>query len=195
MPPKPKVSKTDIVTAALTIVRESGAAALNARAVAAALGVSTQPVFSHYATMDELRGDVITSANALYQQYLSEDMARGDYPPYKASGMAYIRFAREERELFRLLFMRDRSKERIHKDSGELAPLIQLIRKNTGLSEEDAFLFHLEMWVCVHGIATMIATSYLEWDVDMISRMLTDCYMGLTTRYCGSPQTDAQDQT
>ena len=36
-------------------------------------------------------------------------MAEGKYPPYKASGMAYIRFAKEEKELFKLLFMRDRS--------------------------------------------------------------------------------------
>ena len=37
--------------------------------------------------------------------------AATNYPPYKAMGMGYIRFAAEERELFRLLFMRDRSGE------------------------------------------------------------------------------------
>ena len=41
----------------------------------------------------------------MYRQYIAEDMSSGEYPPYKASGMAYIRFADEERELFRLLFM------------------------------------------------------------------------------------------
>ena len=44
-------------------------------------------------------------------------------------------------------------------------------------------MFHLEMWVYVHGIATMIATGYLNWEVETVSRMLTDAYMGLKERY------------
>ena len=39
------------------------------------------------------------------------------------------------------------------------------------------------MWIYVHGIATMCATSYLDWDKDMISRMLTDAYEGMRLRY------------
>lgn len=50
-------------------------------------------------------------------------------------------------------------------------------------SEDEAYLFHLEMWLYVHGIATMIATSYLDWDDEFISRVLTDAYMGLKYRY------------
>lgn len=63
--------------------------------------------------------------------------------------------------------------------------MIRLIQKNTGLSESDAHLFHAEMWIFVHGIATMIATSYLEWNSEMVSRMLTDGYEGLKARHCG----------
>lgn len=112
-------------------------------------------------------------------------MTAGEYPVYKASGMAYIRFAKDERELFMLLFMRDRSSEQTGDDKNEIKPLIEIIMKSTGLSEQDAYLFHLEIWVYVHGIATMIATSYLEWNWDTISQMLTDGYAGLKQRYCG----------
>lgn len=35
---------------------------------------------------------------------MSEDAAKGEYPPYKANGMGYIRFTREEKELFKILF-------------------------------------------------------------------------------------------
>ena len=62
-------------------------------------------------------------------------------------------------------------------------PLMQLIQQNLGISEDEAYLFHLEMWLYVHGIATMIATSYLDWDDEFISRVLTDAYMGLKYRY------------
>lgn len=184
MPPKVKVTKEDIINAAADVVRENGAAALNARAVAARLGASTQPIFSHYSTMDALRADVISYANEVYQSFLKQDMSSGEYPVYKGSGMAYIRFAREERELFKLLFMRDRSQEEIPQSLDEVKPIIQIIQKSIGLSEQDAAMFHLEMWVYVHGIATMIATSYLEWNGEMISKMLTDSYEGLKARYC-----------
>lgn len=183
MPPKAKVGKENVTAAALEVVRSRGADALNARAVAAALGTSTQPIFSHYKTMEELKQDVILAANALYQTYLRQDMEAGEYPVYKASGMAYIRFAREERELFKLLFMRDRSEEKITEDHEEIRPILDIIKTNMGLTEQDAFQFHLEMWIYVHGIATMMATSYLELEWDFISKLLTDAFSGLRTRY------------
>lgn len=193
MPPKAKVTKEDIIHAAADVIREDGAAALNARAVASRLGTSTQPIFSHYNTMEALKTDTISYADELYQSFLQRDMTSGEYPVYKASGIAYIRFAREEKELFKLLFMRDRSKEKIPQNLDEIRPMVQIIQKNTGLSEQDAAMFHLEMWVYVHGIATMIATSYLEWNGDMISKMLTDGYMGLKERYCGRKMDHGSD--
>lgn len=184
MPPKVKVTKDDIIRAAVDVIRDNGAAALNARAVASKLGTSTQPIFSNYESMDTLKADVIASANDIYHHYLECDMSSGKYPVYKASGIAYIRFAKEERELFKLLFMRDRSNERIADNVEEMKPLLQIIQKNTGLGEQDAFIFHIEMWVYVHGIATMIATSYLELDWETVDRILTDAYLGLKERYC-----------
>ena len=97
--------------------------------------------------------------------------------------MAYIRFAKEQRELFKLLFMRDRSSETIEENREEIRPLIELIKQNLVISEDEAYLFHLEMWLYVHGIATMIATSYLNWDYEFISKVITDAYMGLKYRY------------
>lgn len=183
MPPKVKTTKMDILRAAVELVRESGESALNARSLAAGLGCSTQPIFSNFATMDALREAVMQEANELYQSYLRRDMASGEYPPYKASGMAYIRFAREERELFKLLFMRNRSRETVEEDRAAIRPLLTIIQNNLGIGEEEAVLFHLEMWIYVHGIATMIATSYLNWDTEMVSKVLTDAYMGMKYRY------------
>lgn len=183
MPPKFKFTKDEIINAALNVTRNNGISGLTARALAAELGCSVKPIFGLFKNMEEVQQEVLTASNLLYQNYLREDMAKGKYPPYKASGMAYIRFAKEERELFRLLFMRDRSNEKIEENKEEIKPLMQLIKQNLGISEDDAYLFHLEMWLYVHGIATMIATSYLDWDDEFISKVLTDAYMGLKYRY------------
>ena len=81
--------------------------------------------------------------------------------------------------------MRDRTGETVGEDRDEVRPLLDLIMRNLGITEDEAFLFHLESWVYVHGIATMIATSYLNWDMEFISKTLTDVYEGLKYRYTG----------
>lgn len=183
MPPKFKFTRDEITNAALNVTRKNGISGLTARALAAELGCSAKPIFGLFKNMEEVGQEVLAASDLLYQNYLREDMAKGKYSPYKASGMAYIRFAKEERELFKLLFMRDRSREKIEENKEEIRPLMQLIQQNLGISEDEAYLFHLEMWLYVHGIATMIATSYLDWDDEFISRVLTDAYMGLKYRY------------
>ncbi len=156
---------------------------LTARALAAELGCSAKPVFGLFKNMEEVQREVIRAADLLFQGYLAQDMAKGKYPPYKASGMAYIRFAKEEKELFKLLFMRDRSVETIEENIGEIRPLLQLIQKATGMSEQDAYAFHIEMWIFVHGMATMIATNYLDLEEAYISKVLTDAYQGIKSRF------------
>ena len=183
MPPKVKITKEQIVSCALAIVRKQGFSAVNARTLAMELDCSTQPIFSNYPTMDALKEEILVFANKTYLNYLDENISRKKYPAYKASGMAYILFAKEEKELFKLLFMRDRTQEDQTKHTDDFEAMISLVQKNLGLSEEKALLFHLEMWVCVHGIATMMATSYLNIDEELVSRMLTDYYLGLKNRF------------
>lgn len=184
MPRKFMFTREEVLAAALDLVREQGIAAVTARGLGEKLGSSSKPVFSLFDNMEDVLSAVMEAANELYQNYLKEDMACGKYPPYKASGMAYIRFAKEEKELFKLLFMRDRSHENTDKKE-ENKQLLELIQQNLGINEEEAYLFHLEMWIYVHGMATMLATSYLELDEAFISKVLTDGYEGMKTRYAG----------
>ena len=92
--------------------------------------------------------------------------------------MAYIAFAQQEKPLFRLLFMRDRSHEDASPRLGDdVEPLLDLIQQAAGISRESARMFHLEMWIYVHGIAAMAATSFLDWDTELIS-VMTDALSG-----------------
>jgi hypothetical protein len=111
-----------------------------------------------------------------------QEAESGAYPRYKAFGMAYIRFAKEEKELFKLLFMRDRTEENIS-SAPDFEESVQLIMQINGLTEEQARLMHLEMWTCVHGIGVMLATSFLSLEWELISNILTDVYQGIRTRH------------
>ena len=183
MPPKVKTTKEDIINAAVSIVRKHGASALNARTVATFLNCSTQPIFFNFATMDELRLAVVQKADEMCQQYMQREVDSGNFPTYKANGMAYIRFAKEEKELFKLLYMRDRSNEIYTPETGIDGKMEAIVHNNTGLGETEAKLFHLEMWAYVHGIATMFATGFLDLDWELVSKMLTDSYQGLRKQY------------
>lgn len=183
MPPRFKFTKDEITKAALNVTRKVGMSGLTARALAAELGCSVKPIFGLFKNMEEVQQEVLKSADALYQSYLKEDMKKGVNPPYKSIGMAYIRFAKEEKELFKLLFMRDRSREATEENMEELTPVLQIIQEKTGMSEKEAYAFHIEMWIFVHGMATMIATNYLDLDKAYISKVLTDAYEGIKSRF------------
>ena len=70
MPPKPKITKQQILEKALAIVREKGLAALTAKALAETLGCSTQPVFWHYDSMEAVRADVFSEALKVFGKAL-----------------------------------------------------------------------------------------------------------------------------
>ena len=183
MAPKIKITREKIIDAALSLVREVGEEGINARAIAARLGASTQPIFSNFSSMEELKLCVIEAAQEVYKDYLKKELDSGKYPPYKSSGMAYIRFADEETELFKLLFMRSRTREEMGADDGLAESVYSVVQKSTGLVGDDIKLFHLEMWACVHGVATMLATEYFEPSEELISKILTDTYLGLRRQY------------
>ena len=77
MPPKVKITKSDIIEKALCAVRRSGVGAVNARSIAEALGCSTQPIFSNFATMDELMHEVSAAAYSRYLQFLQNEDKTG----------------------------------------------------------------------------------------------------------------------
>ena len=182
MPPKVRITKEDIIVTALDLLRENGDTAINARSIAAALNCSTQPIFSNFATMDELQNAVLKAAYDLYYDFLKREVESGKYPKYKSFGMAYIRFANEERELFKLLFMRDRTGDDMS-PSSDFEESVQMIMNANGVTREKAMLMHMESWAFVHGIGTMLATSFLHLDWEFISDMLTDVYQGIRARH------------
>jgi len=186
MPPKVRITKEAVVDTALELVRIGGESAMNARSIAARLGCSTQPIFSNFESMEQLRRSVIQRAMELFIEYMGREIESGALPPYKATGIAYIRFAGEERELFKLLFMRDRSGEREEFGEDPVSNIaMDCLKAGSGLGDDQAAAFHREMWIFVHGIATMAATAFMEFDIIAISAMMSKVYNGLMSQYKG----------
>jgi hypothetical protein len=183
MPPKVRITKEDIIECAAKLVRVGGADALNARSIANALSCSTQPVFSNFESMTELKAELKKYAYGIYEEYRIKETETGEYSPYKSSGIAYIKFAMEEKELFKLLFMGSRSEDEKKEVFSDDDPIIKMIMSTTGMSADKAKRFHFENWVFGHGIAVMVAADYIDYDIDMINSMMSDVYLGLRAKY------------
>ena len=182
MPPKVKITKKEIISTGIELIRKAGAGTINARNIASALGCSTQPIFSNFATMDELSDAVKTAAYEKYLEFLKNEVESEKYPKYKAFGMAYVRFAKEEKELFKMLFMCDRQNQDL-KPTEDFETSVEMIMEANGISREKATLFHLENWTFVHGIGVMLATSFVPFEWEFISDMMSDAYQGLRLRH------------
>lgn len=183
MPPRVKYSREAVLRAAYDIVAAQGIDALNARAIAAKLGCSTQPLFRVFANMDEIRAGVMCMAQDCFDGYIREAQDP-DMPLYKRTGMAYIRFARENPQLFKLLFMRDRggdNESAIPDTSRDY--VLGAGNGATGLADGEMERFHMHMWIYVHGLAAMLATNFLVLDDGVISCMLTENYRALLARF------------
>ncbi|MBR5909316.1 MAG: TetR/AcrR family transcriptional regulator, partial [Schwartzia sp.] len=103
MPPRVKFQKEEIVAAALDVVRKKGIDAVTAREVAAELSVSPRPIFTWFNTMEQLKVEVFELAKSVYRDYIERGLAGP--VPFLGVGQQYIRFAKEEPELYKLLFL------------------------------------------------------------------------------------------
>lgn len=179
-----QISKEQIVQGAADFVAKEGMDSLNARRVAAYCGCSTQPIYDCFGSLAQLKEAVASKIQVCYDKYIADEIASGRYPEYKASGMGYIRFAKEQPNFFKYLFMRNRTNEQIDKQAYQFRREAQRV-ENYGFDEDASLRIHTHMWVYVHGIATMFATGYLDWDWETVSKLLTEEFFAVKEKLFG----------
>lgn len=184
MPPKVKFQKEEIVSAALKIASEKGIDAVTAREVAAELGVSTRPIFTYYETMAQLRRDVYEQAKCCYREYVERGLA-GPIP-FLGVGQQYIRFAREEPELYKLLFLSKPGEA----GGGAMEALWfsqNLVRESVmRIYNMDAFkadCYYRDLWLVVFSFATMIVTDVCPYTDEQMSAILTEVSLSICKAY------------
>lgn len=174
MPPAIRFTRESVLNAAYELVRRDGPAALNARAVARELGGSTQPIFRLFSGMDELRVEIIRLADESICRCMSENASRSRNP-YLSICMTYLLFARDEPQLFKLLFMRDRisdgscGREYSHEWG------FPVIQSTFGVDRETAIRLYERSFFYIHGLAVCIATKYMPcWSEEHMESLLTE---------------------
>ena len=160
MPPTVRFTRDAVLHAACQLMRREGMEALNARAIAKELGGSTQPIFRLFTNMEDLHRELILYVARQFQAHAEADMAQSD-SPYIQLCTTYLLYGRDEPELFKLLFMRDRISEGQYSDQTNFDLVFNMINKVTPLDDETALRFFERTWLFIHGLAVCIATKYI----------------------------------
>ena len=178
MPPQMKITKQNILDKALDIASREGINAINARKLASELSCSVQPIYYQFTSMDELKKELIRYSYKFYESYINKSKIAD--LKYLATGIAYIKFAKEQSNLFNILFMTPR-KETI--EDPTINYVYQIIMDKTGLSLEKVKEFHFNMWIYVHGVATMVYTNIIDFNTSKIEKLLINQFNSLIRRY------------
>lgn len=174
MPPSVKFTKDEIVDAALQVVREKGAAALTTRQIAAVLGVSTRPIFTYFQNMQQVQEAVRQAAQALYHSYIKKGLEQ--VHPFIGLGEQYIRFATQEPELYRLLFLplapgsENKAMEEMERTQNLVLDFLQQVYQ---LDEAAAKRFFRDVWLVAHSLAALIVTNCCPYSPEEIRQILT----------------------
>ncbi|WP_068274565.1 TetR/AcrR family transcriptional regulator [Aldersonia kunmingensis] len=154
------------------LARTGDAHDVSIRAVSDLVGVTAPSIYRHFADKDALIdaavADVISDLDAVMQAAVIDEV--GPLHRLRAQGLAYVRFAREHPEHYRLATM----------ECGEGVGEVDQVLGSAAFShfldtvteciaaglfaEQDPLPVAMEMWAAAHGIASLlIAKPYLPW--------------------------------
>ncbi|QNM06652.1 TetR-like C-terminal domain-containing protein [Qiania dongpingensis] len=188
MPPKQKYTKEEMIAAAVEIIRRNGRDGLTARGLGEELGSSSRPVFTIFQNMEEVYQETVDAVKGIYNRYIQEGLSKE--AAFEGVGIQYIRFAREEPNLFKLLFMTGREVSprlpdvlsAIDENSGRI---LEAVKEEYGMDEENSRRLYQCLWIFTHGIATLCANGVCRFTEPEIGGMLTDICEGMLIKLGG----------
>jgi AcrR family transcriptional regulator len=183
MPPKAEITKGKVLDAAFEIVRGHGLEALTARSLAQKLKCSTQPIYSVYGNMVEIKDDVyeraVNLALSSMREYKDDSNAEA---LNHAIGCLY--FAKNEKHLFKTVYLSGYrtydGKEKLLGEEMFTAFLkMEHNTRQTSLSESTLAKVFLKLSIYLIGIGSMINTDTLDLDIDEATELMIDMYEAL----------------
>jgi AcrR family transcriptional regulator len=172
MPPKVTFSQESVVSTGLEIVREGGFSLLSARTIADRLKSSTGPVYTSFASMEELKTAIVVKAEGLLNGYALRPYTKS---VFLNMGTGIALFALENPVLFRSMFM----------DIAVAAHMFENLRETVaGHLDEDALASRLtpaerldvlhKLSIFVYGYASMICVGIIKVDKNAIIKTMLE---------------------
>ena len=191
MPATKKISKEAIIDAVVEVLREGGAAAINARSVAKKLGCSTQPIYLSFRNMEELKAAMTQRAIALHTRHVRDSLrviedSGSCYSRYSTYGMGFVKFAAEEKHLFRWLYL-DGEQFAPYQEDVLLPEIIAAMVSEYGYDEKLAEKLHRDMAYYSYGLAILANTGHLNLTDEELLEAFRREFTALAAYYGVSP--------
>lgn len=162
MPKKPIFTKEQVYKKAFEVFKSEGIDGISARNLAKSLGASPAPIYGFYSSIDDLKHELLEEAKNLFLDYVKREST--DYI-FLNIGMGICIFAREEKELFHAIFLREslgKRNEVIREFRDIIKDEMSKDERFNDLDENFKTNLYLDCWMYAHGFATLIATNYFE---------------------------------
>ena len=132
--------------------------------------------------MEEAKEEVRIYAEKLCHNYLEKGVEASI--PFFGFGMAYIRFAKEESELYKMLFINPDNDGESMLDtlSGIRLIVINSIEKTYRFNEKESKRLFRDLWLVAHSIATLCVGGICPFSDKEIAKILT----GFSVSICKS---------
>lgn len=160
MPKKVVFTRDDVVEKGFEMLTESGLNSITARNIAKRLKSSPAPIYSYYSSMDELKDELIEIAKEQFLAYLKKPYTN---IVFLNVGMGIVIFAREEKELFDSIFLKNSSyKDLIAEFKKIIYEELEDDSRFEGVSQEKKDWLLDKCWIFAHGLATLVSTDFLK---------------------------------
>lgn len=175
-------TKDQILKAAHEVVLESGFEKFTARNVAKKMGISTQPIYLEFKNMEDLKRTLLQKIETdLTRKFMSQPIT-GDL--IVDAPVHYVEFALKKPKLFKALFVDPKGGGPImYEYSVEFyKELSKQSRRFGKLPKEDFELLHLEAWIVVNGLITMLLAGIItltrEESIELVQQLIEDISEG-----------------
>lgn len=175
-------TKDQILKAAHEVVLESGFEKFTARNVAKKMGISTQPIYLEFKNMEDLKRTLLQKIQTdLTRKFMSQPIT-GDLTV--DAPVRYVEFALKKPKLFKALFVDPKGGGPImYEYSIEFyKELSKQSRRFGKLPKEDYELLHLEAWIVVNGLITMLLAGIItltrEELIELVQQLIEDISEG-----------------
>jgi AcrR family transcriptional regulator len=160
MPKKAIFTKDHILNKAFEMLEKKGLEEITARNLAKVLKSSPAPIYGFFKSMDDLKKELIERSKGMFMEYVKSEQTD---LPFLDTGMGIVIFAREEKQLFRSIFLRENSYKGLIQEFKELIQEeMSRDERFDQFPEEKKETLFLDCWTYAHGLATLVSTGYFE---------------------------------
>lgn len=179
MPPIPKISKDMILKSGLEIIKDEGIDSLNVRNIAKKLNCSTQPIMYHYKNMELLKEELYNIADSYHSEFLMKENSNNN--PLLNIGLQYIKFAEQEKNLFKFLFQSDKFsnfnfEDILNNNEDGLKYIFEIMKRETKLTNKDLKESFKLLFITAHGLASLLANNSITYDEKYCKKILENAF-------------------